>query len=99
MRTAPASLFKTGRKSHATRNAIPSEGSKLRALYDLFYAHKGQVIDFSRANDRPLLDLIDYYGLDIRRISRGRWVLAGEWFGRAYLDYLAEHLASQEVEA
>jgi hypothetical protein len=96
MRSAPASLFKTGRKSHAPRNAIPSEGSKLRAIYDRFQASKGRVIEFSRTNDRPLLDLQDYYGLDIRRVSRGKWVLAGEWFGRVYLDYVSEHLASQD---
>jgi hypothetical protein len=100
MRSAPASLFKTGRKSHAPRNAIPSEGSKLRAIYDRFQASKGRVIDYSSPNnDRLLADLTDYYGLDIRRVARCKWVLAGEWFGRAYLDYLAEHLASQEVEA
>jgi hypothetical protein len=99
MRTAPASRFRTTRKCHATRNSIPSEGTKLRALYDLFHASRGQVIDFSRpGNGRPFNDLIDYYGLDIRRISRGKWVLAGEWFGKIYLDYIQEHLTSLEKQ-
>jgi hypothetical protein len=93
MRVAPASGFKT-------RNSIPQAGTNLRKIYDLFQSSKGRVIDYSSPNnDRLLADLTDYYGLDIRRVARCKWVLAGEWFGRAYLDYLAEHLTSQEVEA
>jgi hypothetical protein len=56
------------------------------------------VIDFAAVHERPLSDLQDYYGLDIRRISRGKWVLAGEWFGLTYLDYIQEHLTSLEKQ-
>jgi hypothetical protein len=97
---APASHFKTHRKSHAPRNSIPSEGSKLRAVYDLFQRSKGRVIDYaSPNNDRLLADLQDYYGLDIRRVARCKWVLAGEWFGLIYRDYIAEHSTFEEEEA
>jgi hypothetical protein len=95
MRTSPASHFRQ-RKIGPVCNSVPRIGTKLRSIYDLFISSKGQVIDFVAAHERPLSDLQDYYGLDIRRISRGRWVLAGEWFGRVYLDYVAEHLASEQ---
>jgi hypothetical protein len=96
MRTTPASELK--KQTRRRINSIPREGSRIRALYDLFHTNKGQVIDFaaSTGNGRPMADLIEYYGLDIRRVARGRWVLAGEWFGRVYLDYVSEHLASEQ---
>jgi hypothetical protein len=100
MRSAPASRFRTGRKRHPTRNSIPSEGSRLRSLYDLFHSSKGRVIEFaaSAGNGRPMSDLIEYYGLDIRRVDRCKWVLAGEWFGSTYQDYISEHLTSLEKQ-
>jgi len=98
MRTTPASELK--KQTRRQINSIPREGSKIRALYDLFHSNKGQVIDFaSPCNDRPLSDLRDYYGLDISRVAPCKWVLAGEWFGRAYRDYIAEHLTSLEQGA
>lgn len=60
---------------------------------------------------RYLHDLRDYYGLDIRCLKRrggnrcgktpnpSEWVLAGEWFGRTYVDYIAERLAKHDREA
>ena len=98
MRAAPASQF---RKRKGPRcNPMPGAGTQLRALYDLFMSSKGRVIDFNYpTGGRPMLDLADYYGLDIRRVARGKWVLAGEWYGRVYLDYLAEHLASKKARA
>lgn len=60
---------------------------------------------------RYLYDLRDYYGLDIRCIKpRGgnrwgkkpkpsEWVLAGEWFGRTYVDYIADRIAKHDREA
>ena len=49
--------------------------------------------------------LIDVYGLDIRSRSHpGAWgtgssereyILAGEWFGKVYVDYIAEQLEKQ----
>ena len=88
MRTAPASHL---RKRHARAcRAVPCIGSRLREIYDLFMSRKGQIVEFSHdAQGRRLEDLRDYYGLDIRRVSRGKWVLAGEWFGRTYLDYVS----------
>jgi hypothetical protein len=33
--------------------------------------------------------LINRYGLDIRK-GHGKWLLAGEWFGKVYIDYVVE---------
>lgn len=78
---------------------MPREGSKIRALYDFLEARKGIPIDIALTVAAPnfrgdIEKLRDFYGLDIRKISYGRWVLAGEWFGTEYRDYIAEHLAS-----
>lgn len=53
--------------------------------------NKGRVISWSIAGNSNLLEnLRSFYGLDIRRISRTKWCLVGEWFGKVYVDYLAE---------
>lgn len=78
----------------------PREGTKTRALYDLFYAHKGELILISAASnggsDTRLSQLIDVYGLDIRNIKAGCWILAGEWFGRKYVDYIAQKMEQKK---
>ncbi len=75
-------------KCKRTLNDIPREGSKIRAVYDLFQANKGRVI-FINFNGVHPDQLTDYYGLDIRNMGYGKWVLAGEWFGKVYLDYIS----------
>lgn len=76
------------------QNPKPREGTRLREVYDLFYLNKGLPVEFfhSGKDNSSLIKLIDFYGLDIRCISRGKWVLAGEWFGKVYVDYIAEHI-------
>lgn len=74
----------------------PREGTDLRELYDFFMERKGEPVNFAATNEkgnrtyRRLTDLQDRYGLDIRKLSRGCWVLAGEWRGSQYIDYIAE---------
>jgi hypothetical protein len=67
----------------------PREGTKLRQLYDLFQANKGQAVFFNRSRQdcRRFNDLTDYYGLEIQQVRRGQWILAGEWFGNDFVDY------------
>jgi hypothetical protein len=69
-------------------------------------ANKGIPIEIAPCKDNkgyPLAQLIDVYGLDIRCLKRGvwkhpgRWVLAGEWHGRHYVDYIAQRLAEHEA--
>lgn len=98
MRLAPASHLR-GRYANPVQ-AAPREGTYLREVYDLFMANKGVAIEFTMGRNRRVIEVLtDYYGLDIRCIHRGRrhcgksqWVLAGEWFGRSYQDYIAERL-------
>ena len=96
MRCANVSVIK-GEKNGFPRHAVPAEGTKLRSLYDLFMCRKGEVLEDAisvrlKGNGRALADLRDYYGLDIRCIGYRQWVLAGEWFGRVYVDYIAERI-------
>ena len=77
-------------------NLKPREGTKIRTLYDLFYANKGKAVSYNYEKGKSVLpQLIDIYGLDIRYVGRGRskqYMLVGEWFGITYVDYLAEEL-------
>ena len=80
--------------------ALPREGTKRRELYDYLQANKGNVITVSFApghGKSELAALQDFYGLDIRRIRHRQWVLAGEWFGSEYCDYIAERLQGRTV--
>jgi hypothetical protein len=91
MHTQSAAVAK-GKKTKPILNE-PHEGTKIRAVYDLFYANKGKVVQFTVAWDdghgTRLTQLRDIYGLDIRRMSVGKYCLVGEWFGDKYVDYIA----------
>lgn len=102
MRNASAASAKGYREHTQLR---PREGTKLRALYDLLVANKGYPVTVSKANKYRLVQLRDFYGLDIIHISgRGRghppirWLLAGEWFGRTYVDYIADRINKETSE-
>lgn len=93
MRLFSANQIK-GRKSRVVHSR-PKPGTELGELYDLFQASKGAPIqvdykDGKRSN--RLIALQDFYGLDIRHVSKKHYVLAGEWFGRVYIDYIAERV-------
>lgn len=85
---------------------IPREGTRLRAGYFLFQANKGLPIEaslseiFCSPRDKRASNSIEqlrsFYGMDIRKLGPRRWVLAGEWFGREYRDYIADRI--HEVE-
>lgn len=75
-------------------------------MFDLLMANKGvpisvrlSLFEGQRCTGAVIRDLQDYYGLDIRKIRNGEWVLAGEWIGRTYVDYIADHLARLERKA
>lgn len=106
MRVLTAAEMKNNRRGARTHK-IPAEGSQLRQLYDLLQASKGVPLDISayqilgRNSARAIADLTDYYGLDVRNLASDRhprWVLAGEWFGRVYVDYVAERLKEGKSE-
>lgn len=89
---------------------LPREGSQLRVLYDRFMANKGKPIKIEKGGHINLPQLINYYGLDIRsayspggragiprRAAKGSfYILVGEWFGRVYIDYVAEQINKSE---
>ena len=78
-----------GASQHLKRD-IPKEGSKIREMYDLFYSNRGKIIDITidsgGYNRKSYLE--NSYGLDIRRISKEKWILVGEWDGKVYIDYV-----------
>jgi hypothetical protein len=81
---------------HGKLASRPRHGSRIRALYDLFKASEGSPIEFKiDGHQRPINTLRDTYGLDIRCIRRGTWVLAGEWFGYRYVDYIAQRITER----
>lgn len=77
----------------------PTSGTKIGNIYDMFMSQRGLVIEW-KAQDHGeslIIDVLRYiYGLDIRLIRKGRnerksqWLLAGEWDGKVYIDYVAE---------
>jgi len=72
---------------------VPTEGTKIRAVFDLFMANKGIPVHYKAAKGEvQLYYLRDFYGLDIRRVGPQRFVLAGEWFDTVYIDYIADRL-------
>jgi hypothetical protein len=94
MRVATVSEMKRGR---VPSRGEPREGTKVRAVYDLFMTHKGTPVSYSRAHRPEIIDrLTDNWGLDIRRVGKGRYLLAGEWFGREYVDYVAARFHALE---
>lgn len=84
-----------GRKAHPQRR--PRPGTRIGDVYDSFMANKGVPIEITFRGSVQLYYLTDFYGLDIRKVHNGLWVLAGEWFGRAYVDYIAEVLEEDDA--
>lgn len=103
MRTESAACAKRAGK---VNQRAPRPGTRLRELYDLFHVYRGEPRPFIFGDkDRFKIEqLRDFYGLDILVLGHekrtlpgaghgpGIWVLAGEWFGRHYVDYIAEHI-------
>ena len=115
MRCESAGVAKGTKVGQSTAQQIPKLGTKIRELWDLLHLHKGEVfIDrlTPRFGNGTIRQLRDFYGLDIRDLGEAkrpggkvgghgphRWILAGEWFGRDYRDYIAERKTRlQKVE-
>lgn len=98
MRVESVSALKRIKHGHGRTVLYPHEGTRTRALYDLFKANEGIPIgdlSLSVSDHSTLARLQDFYGLDIRCIRRGTWVLAGEWFGSRYVDYIAQRITER----
>lgn len=93
MRCESAAVAKRGR---GKAQRAPREGTLLRGIFDRLQANKGKIVEMGDLHPSPpsKRTLEDFYGLDIRCFGkpyhRGRlWCLAGEWFGKVYVDYVA----------
>ena len=72
----------------------PREGTKIRALFDLFVEFRGQIIDFGANSykvDKTLGTRVKYlqdmYGMNITHLSLGKWCYRGEYIGGKYVAY------------
>ena len=77
-----------------TNQRQPKEGTQLRKAFDLFRANPGKPVHLYEIAGYPrsgtiITQLTDFYGLDIKQVKRGYYMLIGEWFGSIYMDYLA----------
>ena len=96
MKCMSASEMKGSRTRKVVRS-MPAEETEIRKVYDLFQANKGKVITYAtnKRNAQIIETLMDYYGLDIRNVGYRKWLLAGEWFGKVYIDYVAENMEAR----
>lgn len=87
-----------GIKKGQSRRDEPRGGTKIRALYDLLRANEGCWITVDGRDEMCRVEYLQSsYGLDVRtRRTPGGWgsgttdlLLAGEWFGRVYVDFIA----------
>lgn len=110
MSAARAKSLAKGKKIRgAPLQACPREGTKLRARWDFLQANRGLPVPMTGGHVEISNDVRafnDFYGLDVRRVGRRNrlsnepeiWVLAGEWFGRIYVDYIAERLEVEKLQ-
>ena len=78
---------------------LPSEGSLARRVYDQLFADNGKEVELKGlegthrgAIGAAIVALSDFYGMDIRHFSKSKYILAGEWCGRVYIDYVVERM-------
>src|SRR5882762_9313596 len=90
----------TSKRQEQSSHLQPREGTSLRRMYDILMISKGIPVEvtlchFEGRNGTATMveQLRSFYGLDIRKIQSGKWVLAGEWFGKTYRDYIADRIA------
>lgn len=77
----------------------PDPGTYIGICYDTLQSSKGvkvylgQVVPANGRKQRhiaTIINVLDYtWGLDIIRCGKGYYILAGEWFGSKYVDYIA----------
>lgn len=84
------------KRDRVVKAKLPREGSYLRKCYDLFLNNRGVPIRFVEQS-KVTHQLQNCYGLDVRCIEPGKWVLAGEWFGRNYIDYIAAVIGQDDA--
>jgi hypothetical protein len=102
-----AASIKNRRSRANIKQEAPRPGTNLRRLYDLLMENRGRCVEFPvsefRRSNLLKVMLTDNYGLDIRCFGTGRkshksvWLLAGEWHGKVYVDYVAALTSPAEI--
>lgn len=102
MRVASAADLKSSQSKQNNPSGLPHEGTYIREVYDIFKANAGYIIQFDEMTTKQyhrfaaiINQLRDFYGCDIRTISKQgmrkdarQYLLAGEWIGEHYADYV-----------
>ena len=112
MRVEPPSAAKAKGKRHAApaTKPYPGWGTINRRILDFFLERRGIVIECSLQDiatqcgltlksgrvSRHISDLTDFWGMDIRKLGNRRWVLAGEWRGSSYTDFISARIDDAE---
>ena len=71
---------------------LPKEGSKVREVFDLFHAYKGQILDLGNSDIakktyQRIKHLQLFYGMDVVYLGKGKWCFRGEYIGSKYVLY------------
>ena len=102
MRVESAAMAKKKQIWQGSRR--PDPNSRVGQLYDFLRAHRGQFVSiptqfrYGGRLGQSISQLQNFYGLDIRncRIEGNKYNFlyscVGEWFGKDYVDYLAERI-------
>jgi hypothetical protein len=96
MRSPTVTTFK---RETDTRQEMPRAGTYIRTLYDIFQYNKGKLVlaTFGGKGTRAIGNLVDFYGMDIRSMGHRKWLFAGEWKGKEYVDYVLEETEKREA--
>jgi len=93
---------------------VPRSGTAVRTVYDLLKTAPGYPVQLPRYKTSSLGGILEslrnFYGLDVRPFpehrshdgpgaGKKRYWLVGEWFGKTYVDYVADRRAKEEREA
>lgn len=83
-------------RSHKLTPSAPQQGSGIGVVWALLQANKGRAVHRPDGMKKVVWEaalgqLRDFWGLDINRPGTSP-MLVGEWFGKVYVDYLAEAL-------
>lgn len=78
MRSAASTNLSSLIPHSLTTQQAPRPGTQLRKFYDLLMAHKGETVSY-RPGRGMIRSLEDTYGLIIKPVCPGRYLLQGEW--------------------
>jgi len=94
MRTLSAAALK---RKYTLRRDRPRPDSIIGNVYDRLMLNRGREVNLSDISPNRMnaiyVQLTDFYGLDIIKTGKKKYMLIGEWRGITYLDYFAENVS------